>query len=657
MGAPAWEETQEIKDAPPAWEDTKEAAQDSKPGLLKQGLTWTAKQFNRVPAAIRGSVQAFQNGDPRSLVERNPVAMAWQGLKDPESVQSSEQMMANLGASAEQNKPQIRTPAPGPQFNFQTRDFTPAKPDTAMTSTAKELGAGFDAIAPTGLEGLPVFLAAGMKAAGKTISAPVKVAALTADAIRGGTEAKDALTATKQGLQNYGTRQAAKVGEVMNPKLAPDADAMKQIGQSIGLTPEELQHPAIEFGQNSVQARRQKVLAQGEGGGPALEQHNAMTEKIQRGFDNAVHAIGGQPMEPVQAGEMIRDGVKAGAKRIAESVSASHNDIIDQFPGLAVNGAEADAIESKLNGIEKFAKGRAVRGLTSEHQSAAKSLLQAVEAARSSNGSYKQLNEAREMAGEVAFGDVGAIGKIPEYQQRMRDLYFTLNDALVNTVGKLDKVRAGQFRVPGANFEPLKAQLIESNKTLHDMFQDEGAVGRALGDNQKAPEQIFNQALLYGDTRKVQALKNLLSPEQFQAAKGAYINALVKRGKDAFTYKAAKNALAQNRSVVSELFADAPQELKPVKDVIDLGDRVGAPLLPGSAGQLDFGGANTLSKLVHKVIEPAGDITAEMGKVRARQGVPGNWENLKNLPVYQAAKMLRLEESPNNLPPYFRGGQ
>lgn len=654
----SWEDDAKAQSDPvPQWEmdaiaqseqaEPGSQAQEATKGLLRRGVEWAGRQAARIPAAIRGGVQAYQEHNAPDA-----AAMAWRGLADPGSVQSSAQMMANFGADAEPSKPQIKTPAPGAQFNFKTKDFTPATSETSYTSPAQEMGTAFDVMAPTGLEmALPVLKVAGLLSRGAA-----KGVAAAADMASGGTMGSDVLEGIGQGARAYKTRQAAKIGEVLNPKFAPDAPKYQQIGQSLGFTPEEASHPAIQFGGNSAAARRNRVLAQDEGGQPYLDQHNAISDKIQQGFDQVVHSIGGPPLEPTHAGEIIRQGVKNGAKRIAESVTASHGDIIEQFPGLTVTGSEAEGIAAKLHGIEKFAKGRAIRGVVPEQRAAAESLLGAVDAIRSSNMSYKQLNEAREMIGDIAFDDVGAVGQIPAYQQKMRDLYFGINDAMIETVGKMDRVRSGQFRPSGQAFEPIKDKLIESNKILHEMFQDEGAIGRALGNAQKAPEQVFNQALLHGDSRKVKALRNLLTPQELQQAKGAYLQALVKRGKDDFTYKSARNALAQNRSVVDELFADSPDQIKKIRDIIDLGDRVGPPLLPGSSGQLDFGGVNSIVKAI---TAPVGDVTAEIGKVRASR-IPQEpnrigWSPIRSLPIHQALKLARPQERPG-LPPYLNGG-
>jgi len=468
----------------------------------------------------------------------------------------------------------------------------------------------------------------------------VKGAAAGVDMATGGNQARTIVQGTSDGIKAYKARQAAQMNAVLNPKLAVDASEIKAVGKSVGFSPDELSHPAIEFGHNSEAGRRFKVLAQKDGGQPYLDLHNSMTDKIQAGFDQAVETIGrGAPLTPVQAGEMIKQGAFDGAKRIADNVSMTHADVITQNPGLMVTGKDLAELQFKVNGIERFAKGRSLRGGVPEQVSAAKSLLESVKSIRSTKASYKQMDEARQMIGEVAFTPVGAFEALPTYQKKLQDLYFAISDAQIGTVGKLDRVKAGQFRKPGAEFASMKDQLIESNKTLHDLFQDEGAIGSAIGKKGKASEQIYASAV--GDTRKIQALKKLLTPEQFEQLQGSHLYNIIKGGKEEVFFRSGKNTLARNRSVLGEMFSESPDKLAKVTEILNIGDRIGPPLLPGSAGQLDFGGANSIAKaLIDKAKEPIGDVTAEIGKARARAPISRQREPLPlRLPV---AKTIRF---------------
>lgn len=139
-----------------------------KPGILhnvaeigKDVLGWVGKQMTRVPASIRGMAQAYQQGDPNQAAN-----MAWQGLTNPESVQTSPEMMARFGADTALTKQEIKSPPPDAKTQWANLGNLPdplkekllgfkMEPETTYTSTAQELGNAFDVLAPTGLEFLP----------------------------------------------------------------------------------------------------------------------------------------------------------------------------------------------------------------------------------------------------------------------------------------------------------------------------------------------------------------------------------------------------------------------------------------------------------------------------------------------------------------------
>lgn len=139
-------------------------------GLFRRGLDVAARWLDRVPAAARGAMGAYQKNDAPGAMDA-----AWEGLKNPESAPTSPEVMAGFGADTAQTKPQIRTPAPGAQFNFKTMDFTPAEPETTYTSQAQELGNALDMVLPSGLEFLPVGMAA--KALRKPLAKPIRAGA------------------------------------------------------------------------------------------------------------------------------------------------------------------------------------------------------------------------------------------------------------------------------------------------------------------------------------------------------------------------------------------------------------------------------------------------------------------------------------------------
>lgn len=146
--------------------------QEPNKSLLRRGAEWVGRQASRLPAAIRGGVQAYQSNDAPGA-----AGMAVQGFMDPESVQSSGQMMANAGVSTEP-KMQIKQPPPDAATQFAALGNLPpevkeamlgfkAEPETTYTTQAQEYGNLFDAVAPSGLEFLPPGIRGMFGSAGK----------------------------------------------------------------------------------------------------------------------------------------------------------------------------------------------------------------------------------------------------------------------------------------------------------------------------------------------------------------------------------------------------------------------------------------------------------------------------------------------------------
>jgi hypothetical protein len=133
-------------------------------GAFGRGLEFVSRQLNRVPAAIRGAVGAYQNKDAPGALDA-----AVSGFLEPDSAPTSPQIAAGFGASTEQNLPQYAAQSPyggmalghlPPQL--QQDQFKP----TGYTSQADLIGGAMDLALPTGLEILPPLKAAAMARVG-----------------------------------------------------------------------------------------------------------------------------------------------------------------------------------------------------------------------------------------------------------------------------------------------------------------------------------------------------------------------------------------------------------------------------------------------------------------------------------------------------------
>lgn len=185
-------EAEEAEAAAPAPEAPK--------GLIRRGAEWVGRQLNRVPAAYRGAAESLRQAGPADAAgaiaqaAANPVAAlaspvarqaaeaAGAGLVEPESAPTSEQLSANFGASTEKNIPQYanQNPYGGMALahlppHLQASQYQP----TGYTSQAELAGNALDLALPTGLELLPVGMAA--KAlrtpVGEALAKPVRVGA------------------------------------------------------------------------------------------------------------------------------------------------------------------------------------------------------------------------------------------------------------------------------------------------------------------------------------------------------------------------------------------------------------------------------------------------------------------------------------------------
>ncbi len=213
--------------------DTTQTPQEAQPGMLARGAQWVGRQLDRVPAAIRGGAEAYQTNDPYSAADR-----AWQGLKDPASVQSSERMMGRFGADTTPRERTLFIPSasgPGPAARVQTN-----------TSEAEDMGAAFDALAPTGLELIPgaKLLAKGASKVGNK-------------ALKIGTSA-----AERSILEKYSMAKAMKIAPSMGPAktIQSAEEASKVIGDAPKVVADKLREHDLLYNPGKANFNLQRDL-------------------------------------------------------------------------------------------------------------------------------------------------------------------------------------------------------------------------------------------------------------------------------------------------------------------------------------------------------------------------------------------------------------
>ena len=449
--------------------------------------------------------------------------------------------------------------------SFTQKEFQPSPADIS--------GLAVDVLAdPTNI--LPGVAAA--KMAGRGVMAGAKGAGrLASPLIRGVGElatkapgAKSVIAGSKAIGDTAGAVKSA-LNSVFKATQADDYPKMLEVAQKHGIDPALLPE-SVEFGDTSFVSRASRNLREGPLGQPELEKFEKGYQAVQEATNNTIAKVsGGPPLSDIQAGALIRQGYDDAVERLFNDVDFTYNQVIDSAPGIRLAPESAAAIESKLAGIEKFAKGRVARGITNTEKAQGQQLLNAVAAVRAGNGSLKQTYEAMTEIGRHAFKKgQNALSDVPVDQKKFQDLYFTLRDEFLNSTSK----HLG---------DDVAQRLVDSNQLITNFNENKNVLASLIGNKTIAPEQLFNSLIMRGDSKRIGALKEILSHEQLQQLKGSVLENLIKRDPDgAFNFRTLHSAMRNRRNVLESLFS--PEELVEFGEIVKLGDRFGSPVLSSS---------------------------------------------------------------------------
>jgi len=377
----------------------------------------------------------------------------------------------------------------------------------------------------------------------------------------------------KEAAQSAKNRLKSYFNPDVDPSFEEFADIAKKNGIDTSLLPE-----SVKFGPDSSASRAARNLAEGKFGEETLKRFNQTLDQVRDAYDRKITKFsGGLPVDEITAGKVLRDSYDEGVSKFFDQMDFTHNSIINMAPGLSLTDDAFNKIQSSLNGIEKFAKGRLERGVTATQRGQGEQLLNAVSAIRNGNGSYKQTVEALRDIGEAAFQSKNSLADVPVDVQRMRKLYNDVNESLLETV----RTRLG---------DDIADSLIANNKAMTEFFGDQSLISRVMGDKTIAPENAFKTLIMNGDSQRIEALKKILPPEKWEYLKGAVLENIVKRDPEGgFAFKSLYNNMRNKRSALSSIFT--PDELAENAGLVRLGDRFGNPVLSssGTGASISFG--------------------------------------------------------------------
>lgn len=411
-----------------------------------------------------------------------------------------------------------------------------------------------------------------------------ELAPIAKGAARVGAATADVATGTRMAsvggelAYDAGSHVKSIIGQITNPKIQPTWQQSVAVATKNGINP-DLLSPAVKYGERSQISRMQRVLAEGNtpGAEKMLNDHAEGYHQISKAIVNKSKEIagGGALIDEIHAGDIIHEGLKRAQKNLLDASDITYESAGKYAPGLFMNKTEMVEFNSKLNGTERWAKGELRRGVGSNAKSEAKEVMNIVNDLRNTNGSYKQTVQQLKRLGKIAFEDKPVLGQVPIDTQKMRDLYFSLSDAVTGTVRR--------------DIAPEFAdELVANNKAMSSFFKDRESVSGAL-DPSRAGEQIFNRFIVNGDSKGIGILTSRMDPKDVAKIKGAFLRSVLKPTEDGLlSFDRAANALRQKENQVSVLFA--PSEVKEIGELIKIGKKHGMPIMStsGTGASISF---------------------------------------------------------------------
>lgn len=363
---------------------------------------------------------------------------------------------------------------------------------------------------------------------------------------------KNAGVTTKKALDNY-----------VNPKIADDFETLSDIAKrnniNIDILPE-----AVKYGESSSISRMARNIAEGPLGQQKLEDYAKAYNQVENALVDNIQSIGkGEILAAEDAGSLIKEAYNSGVSNFLNDMDITYNTVLKNNPAAKMMPEAIKSLNSKLKGVERFAKGRLKRGIGATQKSQARELLQAIDSIKKSNGSYKQTLEALRDIGEIAFNTSKSASELPSDIKKLREIYNNLNTGIIESVRNF----AG---------DQVADQLILNNKMMSEFFNKNKAIKKIIENSNKTGYDVYRNILKTRDPSKIEALKEIIDPDTFQKIKSTYLNELVKYNKKGINFYATEKAFKSDK-IIPHIFT--PEEVKQIKEVLMLGNRMGEPIL------------------------------------------------------------------------------
>lgn len=257
-----------------------------------------------------------------------------------------------------------------------------------------------------------------------------------------------------------------------------------------------------------------------------------------------------------------------------------------RLEGLAgVEGKQAE-FKRTMEGLKNIIVAGTPENINQRGRAVIDNVTNLLESSKNSKGAYKDLVEIMQNIGRTAFKNKHIVGQIPPDTQKMRELYFSLSGAALETLEK--NFGAGKGTIPN--------NLLENNKIITQLAKDRSLFEGVLNNEKMAGEDIFKSLIMNGDTKQLEALKRRLPPETFNQLKGTYLENITSRNAEgnALFGGTLKNLNKRQSAGTLEQILD-PSESGDIKEFLEFGQKTDFPFESRSR----TGGSNRMSQVMN----------------------------------------------------------
>jgi len=503
-------------------------------------------------------------------------AFASQYLKSPSTAPTEKDIGASLGLSTDES---IKLPIP----TYTSKGGLRLE-DMAASPAGLLGGALSMASDPTNLIGLGAAPRVGMaatKSGVKTVAKGVSEVAKAAESIP---SMRSVLKALPEGtVSKLSQADKTVAGLVDTPllrsKVAPDFPELAAIAREADIPVDKLP-AAVEFGPKSVVTMLEKANMDSPLGEAMRESHAAIVGKTRDAVEGLTENIGGGlKFDTQEAGQVIRDGYR---KRIASEMADQENSyakVAGRMGDAPITDAGQKEIRSVVNKWREKVYAENLEnvrdpatGLVIQQPSAkGRAILDNVDGAAQAQN-LNEIHKQIKIVGKQAFDNPLTFGA-PIDQRAMRELYGDLRQAFTDTVESVDPKQA--------------ASLKEHNARMTKVLGNREMFEKIIENVDKDPEQVFK--FVTGNTNRVDALREVLTPGEFQAVKSAVVGQMLKpTASGDWTFGRLAQEINRNRKTLNAMLT--PEELSRLENLQKLGNRMGADTLnpSGTAKELQY---------------------------------------------------------------------